>query len=102
LYSPANEYSYLREDSNEAGQQFLTWKAGNLWRYEPFDANMTGHILGTEYNPQTTLSGIPAMVPAVVRPIAINDAMVVNPFRTNAVMAAQIHSWQYEEIANID
>jgi hypothetical protein len=28
--------------------------------------------------------------------------MFVNPFATNAVKTAQIHSWWYEEIARID
>jgi len=63
---------------------------------------MTGLIFSTEYNAQTTLSGIPAMVMECVKPIAINDAMFVNPFATNAVKTAQIHSWWYQEITRID
>jgi len=39
---------------------------------------------------------------ACVKPIAINSVMLVNPFATNAVKTAQIHSWWYEEIARID
>jgi len=42
------------------------------------------------------------MVMARVKPIAINYAMFVNPFATNVVKTAQIHSWWYEEIARID
>jgi len=103
LNPPANKYtSYLREDSNQAFQQLVTWKAGNLWRYEPVDVDMTGLTVGAEYNTQTTLSGIPAIVMAGVNPIAINYAMFVNPFGTNAVKTAQIHSLQYKEIARID
>jgi len=67
-----------------------------------FVDNVTGLIVGAEYNAQTTLSGVPAMVMADVKPIAINYAMFVNPFATNAVKTAQIHSWWYEEIARID
>jgi len=63
---------------------------------------VTGLIVGTEYNAQTTLSGILAMVMARVKPIAINYAMFVNPFATNAVKTTQIHSWWYEEITRID
>jgi hypothetical protein len=63
---------------------------------------MTGLIIGAEYNAQTTLSGIPAMVMARVKPIAINYAMFVNPFATNALKTAQIYSWWYEEIARVD
>jgi len=39
------------------------------------------------------------MVVAHVKPIAINFAMFVNPFATNAVKTTQIHTWWYEEIA---
>jgi len=49
---------------------------------------VTGLIVGTEYNAQTTLSGIPALVMARVKPIAINDAMFVNSFATNLVKTA--------------
>jgi len=80
----------------------VAWKAGNLWQYEPFVDDVTGLIVGAKYNTQTTLSGIPAMVMAHVKPITLNYAMFVNPFATNAVKTAQIHSWWYEEIARID
>jgi len=63
---------------------------------------VTGLIVGIEYNAQTTLSAIPAMVMACVKPIAINYAMIVNSFAMNAVKTALIHSWWYEEIARID
>jgi hypothetical protein len=63
---------------------------------------VTGLIVGAEYNAQTTLSGVPAMVMAHVKPIAINYVMFVNPFAPNAVKTAQIHSWWYKEIARID
>jgi hypothetical protein len=42
------------------------------------------------------------MAMARVKPIAINYAMFVNPFATNVVKTAQIHSWWYEEIARIE
>jgi hypothetical protein len=80
----------------------VAWKAGNLWGYEPFVDDVTGLIVGAEYNAQTTLSGVPAMVTACVKPIAINYAMFVNPFAMNAVPTAQIHSWWHDEIARID
>jgi len=73
-----------------------------VWRYEPFFDDMTGLIVSTKYNAQTTLSGVPAMVMARVKPIAINSGIFVNPFATNVVKTSQIHSWWYEEIARID
>ena len=88
-------------DSNEAGDQLVAWNAGNLGQYAPFVDDVTGLIVGAEYNAQTTLSGIPGMVMARVKPIAMNYAMFVNPFPTNAVKTAQIHSWWYEEITRI-
>jgi len=92
LKPPANVYIYYRKDSNEAGEQLVAWKAGNLWRYEPFVDNVTGLIVGAEYNAQTTLSGVPAMVMARVKPKAINYAMFVNLFATNAVKTTLSHS----------
>jgi hypothetical protein len=66
----------------------IAWKAGILWRYEPFVDDVTGLIVGAEYNAQTTLSGIPVIVMAHVKSIAINYAMFVNPFATNALTTA--------------
>jgi len=63
---------------------------------------VTGLIVGTEFNAQTFLSGIPATVMARIKPIAINYTMFVNPFATNVVKTTQIHSWWYEEIVRID
>jgi hypothetical protein len=63
---------------------------------------MTDLIIGAEYNAQTTLSGIPAMVIACVKPIAINYVMFVNHFATNAVKITQIYSWWYEKITRND
>jgi len=54
---------------------------------------MTGLIVGAAYNVQTTLSGVLAMVMVCVKPIAINYVMFVNPFASNAVKTALIHSW---------
>jgi hypothetical protein len=102
LNPPANGYIYWRKYSNKAGEQLVLWKAGNLWRYEPVVDHMTGLLVGAECNTQTTLSGIPVMVLAQVKPIAINHAVFVTPFAPNAVKTAQIHSWWYEEIARID
>jgi hypothetical protein len=45
----------------------VAWKAGNLWGYEPFVDDVTGLIIGAEYNAQTTISGVPAMVTARVK-----------------------------------
>jgi len=53
---------------------------------------MTGLIAGAAYNAQSTLSGVPAMIMAYVKPIAINHAMFVNPIAINVVKTAQIHS----------
>jgi hypothetical protein len=53
---------------------------------------MTGLIISKEYNAQTTLSGVSAMVMAHVKPVAINYVMFVNPFAMNAVKTTQIHS----------
>jgi len=63
---------------------------------------MTGLIVGAEYNAQTTVSGVPAMVTAGGKPIAINFQMFVNPSATNEVKTALIQSWWYEEFARID
>jgi len=93
---------YQRNDSNKAGEQFVAWKARILLQYKPFVDDVTGLIVGTEYNAQITLTNFPAMVMTGVKPLAIIYAMFVNPFATNAVKTAQIHSWWYEEIARID
>jgi hypothetical protein len=60
---------------------------------------VTGLIVGAEYNHQTTFSGVPMMVIAHVKPIAIKYGMFVNPFATNGVKTTLIHSWWYKEIA---
>jgi hypothetical protein len=65
------------------------WKARKLWRYEPFIDDVTGLIVGAEYNAQTTLSGVPAMVMARMQRIDINYAMFVNSFATNVVKTAR-------------
>jgi len=75
----------LRKDSNDASEQLVGCKAGNLWQYEPFIDDLTGHIVGAEYNAQKTLSIVPVMVMACVKPIAINYAIFLNPIATNAV-----------------
>jgi hypothetical protein len=46
---------------------------------------MTGFIVGAEYNTHPTLSLIMSIVMIRVKPIAINCAMFVKPFATNAV-----------------
>jgi hypothetical protein len=63
---------------------------------------VTRLIIGAQYNTQTTLSGIPAMVIAHVTPIAVNHEMFVNPFATNAVKTPPILSWWYVDITRID
>jgi len=102
LSLPINVYIYPRKDSNEAGEQLVAWKAGNQRRYEPCVDDVTGLIVSAEYNTQTTLSGVPAMVMACVKPIAIDYVMIVYPYATNAVKTAQIHSWWYVESARTD
>jgi hypothetical protein len=42
------------------------------------------------------------MAMAHVNSIAIDDAMIVNSFATNAVKTVQIYSWWNEEIARTD
>jgi hypothetical protein len=54
---------------------------------------VTGLIVSIEYNTQTTVSGIPAMVRVCVKPIAVYYAMIVNQFPTNVVKTVQILSW---------
>jgi len=68
----------------------------------PFVDDVTGPIFGAEYNGQTTVSGIPAMVMARIKPIAINYTIFGYSFATNAVKTTHIHSWWYEQIARID
>jgi len=63
---------------------------------------VTSLIIGAEFISPTTLSGILAMVMAHVQPIAINYAMFVNRFATNALKTAQIRSWWYEALAMIN
>jgi len=79
----------------------VAWKTRNLSWYESFVDDVTGLIVGTEYNAQTTFSDIPPMVLAQVHPIVINYAIFVNPITINVVKSPQIHSWCYEEIARI-
>jgi hypothetical protein len=67
-----------------------SWKAG---QYQPFVDDVTGLIVSAEYNAQTTISGVPAMIMAHVKSITINYKMFVNPFATNAVKTTHIHSW---------
>jgi len=71
----------------------VAWKAGNLWGYGYFVDDVTGLIVGIEYNALVTLSGILVMVMARVKPTGINYAMFVNLFATNPVKTALIHSW---------
>jgi len=63
---------------------------------------VTRLTIGAEYYTQIALLGVPSMVMARVKPIAINYVMFVNPFASNAVKTALIHSWWYEEITRID
>jgi len=75
---------------------------GNLWWFEHTIDDVTGLIVIKEYNSQTTLAHIAAMVMARMKPIAIKCAMLVNPFVINVVKTVQIQSCWYEEIARID
>jgi len=48
---------------------------------------VTGLIVGAEYNTQTAFTGIPVMVMACMKPIAMNYTMIVNPFATNPAIS---------------
>jgi hypothetical protein len=63
---------------------------------------VTGLIVGAEYNAQTIHFGLPAMIMARVKPIAINYVMFVNTFALNTVKTTQIHIWWFQEITRID
>jgi len=102
LKSPSTLHIYYRKDSNEASEQMVAQNTGKLWQYNPIVDNVTGLTICTEYNAQTTLSGILAMVMACVQPIAINHVTFVNPFAMNSVKTTQIQCWWYEEITRID
>ena len=99
---PAIVYIYQRKNSNEVGEQLVTWRAGHVWRYKHCVDDVTVLIVSAEYNAQTTHSCLSAMLMARVNPIVINYAMFLNPFATNAVTTAQIQSWWSEDIARID
>jgi hypothetical protein len=102
LNPPADVYIYLRKDSNKAGENILPTKGGNLRSYEPVADNVTGLIVGAEYNTQGTHSAVRAMVKTHLKHIAINYTIFVNPFATNVAKTVQIHSLWYEQIARND
>jgi hypothetical protein len=94
--NPAAEvYIHQRKYINNTGEQLVARYAGNRWGYEPFVDNVIDLIVGGHFNALTTLSGIPVMVMAHAKLIAINYAMFLNHFATNAVETAQIHSGWY-------
>jgi len=78
------------------------WKAGNLWRYEHYDDDLTVLIAGGEYNTQTTLSVVLGMVMARVKLLSMNYAVFVNPFAMNVGKTDQVHSVWYEDVGRID
>jgi hypothetical protein len=53
---------------------------------------VTGLIVGAEYNPQTTIQGVLAIVMSHVKPIAIKKVMFLNPAVMNAVKTSHTHS----------
>jgi hypothetical protein len=53
---------------------------------------MTGLSVSAEYTVQKTVSGIPRMVVAGVKPIVINSVIFVNLFATITVQTAQSES----------
>jgi hypothetical protein len=59
---------------------------------------VTGLIVGTAYNAQTTLSGILVMVMVHVKWIAIQYARFVNPYAIKVEKTTWIHFWWYQEI----
>jgi hypothetical protein len=73
-----------------------------LSEYGLFVDDTTGLIIGAEYNSQTALWCVLAIVMAPVKPTALNSEMFRNPVETNVVKNAQIHSRRYEEIPRID
>jgi len=58
--------------------------------------------VGAEYNAQTTLPGIPAMVMACVKPVGTKYAMFVHRVATEVLKMAQMCSWWHEETTRID
>ena len=53
MIDSAHKCTYLLEEgSNKAGERLVAWKAGDQWRYEPFVDDVTGLIVGAEYNGQ--------------------------------------------------
>jgi len=101
--SRTNVDIYYRNNSNEASEQLVVWKARYLWWYEPFVNYVTDLVVDAAYNAQTTPSGILAMVMSCVKHIPIkNTVMIMNPLATYVVKTTQIHSWWYEEIARIN
>jgi len=104
-YKSFNSLAYIYisqwEDSNEASEKLVVWKAGYLCQYELYVDNITGFIFSAENNTQTTLSDITAMLMACVKPIAFNYVMFENPCAMHAVKTVLIHSWWYEEIARV-
>jgi len=63
---------------------------------------MASLIVGTEYNTQTTHSGILGMVMFVVQPIALNYTMFVNPFAMDTGKTTQILILWCAEITRIN
>jgi hypothetical protein len=60
---------------------------------EAFVDKVTAFIVRAEYNHQTMLLANPVMFMAIVKPITINEAMLVNFYATTAVNTAQTHIW---------
>jgi len=85
--------STLRKDPNDVGQQVGQTNTANWQQYEIRIDHVTGLIVRAKYTVQTHLSGIPAMVIAPVKPIAIIYEMLVNLFARNVVNTVQIHQW---------
>lgn len=80
----------------------VAWNTGNLRRNEPIVDDLTGLMVCTEYNVRTTPYGIPAIVIAHVKQIAINYRIFVNLSVMNVVQTTQMHSGWYEEIGRND
>jgi hypothetical protein len=82
----------LIKDSYKAGEEFVAWKASNLWRYQSFFHDVTGFILSTKYITHTTISVVLAIIIACIKPVHVSYAMLLNPFPKNVGKATQIHS----------
>jgi hypothetical protein len=89
-------------ESREPAEQLGSGNGGYCCRYVACVDDLTGLIVSTEYNAQTTLPGILPMVMPCAKPIAMDNVMFVNPFATHAVKPIQINSYSYHETGRMN